>query len=45
MTQAQNMATFLAPDIPSDQLDVVRVGLYARQSSKRPDASEASPDS
>ncbi len=44
MRQAQNMATFLAPDIPSDQLDVVRVGLYARQSSKRPDASEASPE-
>ncbi|MFD5916397.1 recombinase family protein [Kitasatospora sp. NPDC058201] len=38
------MATFLAPGIPSDQLDVVRVGLYARQSSKRPDASEASPE-
>lgn len=44
MRKDQDMATFLARDIPADQLDYVRVGLYARQSSKRPDASEASPE-
>ncbi|MEU8621679.1 recombinase family protein [Streptomyces sp. NPDC048623] len=30
--------------VPAEQLDTVRVAVYARQSKERPDASEASPD-
>lgn len=44
MRQDRGMAPFLAADIPSNKLDTVRVALYARQSSKRQDASEASPE-
>ncbi|WP_265867600.1 recombinase family protein [Streptomyces sp. SKN60] len=30
--------------MPAEQLDTVRVAVYARQSKERPDSSEASPD-
>ncbi|MEU3980375.1 recombinase family protein [Streptomyces sp. NPDC026672] len=36
------MAPFLSPDVPDTQLDVIRVFLYARQSSARTDGSEVS---
>lgn len=44
MPDALNMASFLSPDVPQDQLDVVRVFLYARQSKGRQDGSEVSTD-
>jgi len=44
MGNDQGMSPFLSPGIDPARLDTVRVAVYARQSHRRADASEASPE-